>query len=231
MRAAGADGCRKGWVWIARRDGGAIDAGCAGSAAELIASVPRLRVLAIDVPIGLPESGARACDQQARALLGARRSSVFPAPLRGVLGAGSWAEACERGERIDGRRMSRQAWAITPKVREVDELLRARPGLRSRVCEVHPELSFRAWKREPLRHAKKTRAGHAERRALMDARFGADSFPDLRERFRRRDVADDDLLDAFAALWTAERVLRGEARTLPDPPPHDACGLPMRIVY
>ncbi|MFL5635521.1 MAG: DUF429 domain-containing protein, partial [Gemmatimonadaceae bacterium] len=45
------------------------------------------------------------------------------------------------------------------------------------------------------------------------------------------DAADDDILDAFAALWTAERVARGAAITLPHAdPPMDSVGLPMRML-
>jgi predicted RNase H-like nuclease len=36
---------------------------------------------------------------------------------------------------------------------------------------------------------------------------------------------------AFAALWTAERILRGEARSLPPEPSSDSVGLPMRMMY
>ena len=41
----------------------------------------------------------------------------------------------------------------------------------------------------------------------------------------------DDLYDALAALWTAQRIDRGRSGTFPDDPPTDARGLPMRIVY
>lgn len=51
-----------------------------------------------------------------------------------------------------------------------------------------------------------------------------------RIREARRVAADDDLLDAFAALWTAERILRGEARTVPRIPPEDRFGLRMEMV-
>jgi hypothetical protein len=44
------------------------------------------------------------------------------------------------------------------------------------------------------------------------------------------EVADDDILDAFAALWTAERIAPGEAVTLPEVPPRDRHGLPMEMV-
>lgn len=46
----------------------------------------------------------------------------------------------------------------------------------------------------------------------------------------RGQYKNDDLLDAFAALWTAERIYQGKATELPDNPPTDAFGLKMAIV-
>lgn len=40
-------------------------------------------------------------------------------------------------------------------------------------------------------------------------------------------MGTDDILDAFAALWTAERIFRGHARTLPDAVLRDSLGLRM----
>jgi predicted RNase H-like nuclease len=45
-----------------------------------------------------------------------------------------------------------------------------------------------------------------------------------------RGAGEDDLLDAFAALWSAERITRGEHKVLGDGHT-DVTGLPMRIVY
>jgi len=44
-------------------------------------------------------------------------------------------------------------------------------------------------------------------------------------------VAPDDIADAFAALWSAERLLAGTAQRLPEAPVHDSYGLPMHIWY
>ena len=52
-----------------------------------------------------------------------------------------------------------------------------------------------------------------------------------RADYLKKDVADDDILDAFAALWTATRIFEGRARSLPERPPIDAAGLLMRILY
>jgi hypothetical protein len=37
-------------------------------------------------------------------------------------------------------------------------------------------------------------------------------------------------VDAFAVLWTVERIARGRALRLCGEPAHDACGLPMEII-
>jgi predicted RNase H-like nuclease len=231
---AGVDGARSGWICLTRGlAGGSVRARLFASAAALAEQEPLPDVIAWDVPIGLDERAPRACDRLARAALGRPRgASVFPAPLRPVLAARTHAEATHLRRAIDDRGVSIQAFGIYAKVAEVDALLRARRGLRARVYEVHPEVSFQAWNGGlAICASKKTREGRAARLALVAAHFGADAFPLARARWTKAAVADDDVLDAFAALWTAERIARGRARSLPEDPPLDGCGLPMRIVY
>ena len=233
--AAAADGCRGGWIGLSRsRDGEEVRSWLCSSAAELVAALHRLeqtpQVLLIDMPIGLPERGQRRCDQEARQRLGVRRSSIFPAPIRPVLAASDWQEACTIREAIDGKRLSQQSWNITAKVREIDQLLREHPDLRGWLREVHPELSFSVLAGAPLPEPKKTAAGKALRQQLVAAVFGAGAFAAVRQQWRRSAVADDDILDAFAALWSAERLLNGQATVLPPTPEHDATGLVMEIV-
>ena len=43
--------------------------------------------------------------------------------------------------------------------------------------------------------------------------------------YDRKAAGMDDLYDALAALWSAERIARGEARSLPEPGEVDAMGL------
>jgi predicted RNase H-like nuclease len=230
--AAGVDGCRGGWVCVIRSvKGGAPRVQCFSSVVELVSQLPRPVVLTIDVPIGLTDSGSRACDRAARALLGfPRSSSVFPAPVRATLRCETYAGACDAGMRTDGRRLSRQTWAILPKIREVDDVLRRDPHLQSWVREIHPEVSFTAWRGgEPMRHSKATLQGLAERRALVELTYG--SIAPLVAALPRKHAHVDDLLDAFAALWTAERIATGRAGTLPHEPSKDAVGLRMEIVF
>jgi predicted RNase H-like nuclease len=229
----GADGCRSGWLCIfeelpSRKLGSKIF----GTVADLVVAAPDLGLLAIDIPIGLTETGPRECDVAARAMLGPiRRSSVFAAPIRPALHATSYAAACEESFRAQHKKLSRQSWAIYPKIRELDDLLRSRSDLRERIYEVHPEVSFTAWNGASFVESKKKLPGFAARHELVSRYFGEHAYETIRARYPRKEVANDDILDAFAALWTAERIVSGAARTLPADPPVDAAGLPMRMMY
>ncbi len=187
-------------------------------------------LLGLDMPIGLPDCGPRLCDLEARRRLGfPRGSSVFPAPIRSLLGAGSYQEACELRFLADGRKISRQTWAILPKIRSVDTLLRADPELPDKIREVHPEVCFSILAGRPLEHGKKTKQGREERLRLLESVFGDCVHSAIADR-RALGCPLDDLLDAFVACWTAERIYCGQAITLPRDPPRDSTGLRMEIL-
>src|SRR5262249_9015776 len=83
---AGLDGCRAGWLLALRRPG---DRGgprrFVARFAGVIAAPGAPAVIAVDIPIGLPEQaghGGRSADNMVRPFLGARRSSVFSVPSR-----------------------------------------------------------------------------------------------------------------------------------------------------
>lgn len=229
---AGVDGCRAGWLCLSRDGGGPVEARVFSAAAALADATPAT-LIGWDVPIGLTAGDARPCDVLARRLLGRpRAASVFTAPIRPALGAGTQAEATRATRAANGNGVAAQAFGIYAKVAEVDALLRTRPDLRARIIEVHPEVSFRAWNAGvAFTASKKKRDGFSARLALVARHFGDDAFPRVRARWTKSRVADDDVLDAFAALWTAERIAAGVAVSLPVAPPCDAFGLPMRIVY
>jgi predicted RNase H-like nuclease len=135
--------------------------------------------------------------------------------------------------RAEGKGMTRQSWSIVGKVREVDDVLRRAPELQTRVREVHPEVSFWCLAGEPMQHRKRSRPGHEERFELLKPLFGhrlQEVLDEVHDKLMRRDCGDDDLLDAFAALWTAERVAAGTSLTLPRHPALDSAGLRMEIV-
>jgi predicted RNase H-like nuclease len=129
--------------------------------ASLIELLPSTAVIGVDIPIGLPEEGARQCEKEARQLLGwPRMAIVFSAPLRPCLVATTFEQACGIRFRIEEKKMSRQAFGILPKIREVDDVLAAEGSLAPRVIEVHPEVSFLLVNDGvAMRHSKRTAAG------------------------------------------------------------------------
>lgn len=228
---AGVDGCRAGWVVVLLKDRRARphspEVRLFQRWQEILAQTPSPAVLAVDIPIGLldrPRPGGRRCDQEARQLLGRRASCVFSPPARSLFRATSYAQVRSRG-------LSAQAFGILPKVREVDRLMT--PGLQKVVREAHPELAFLHLAGHPMRYNKKTASGRRERLRALKKRFPdvAGPFRQSLKRFRRQDVAPDDLLDAFALAWTALRVARGTAGRVPPYPPRDGRGLRMEIWY
>ena len=190
----------------------------------------RPSVVGVDVPIGLLEQGARDCDVEARHLLGVRRSSVFPAPIRPMLTATSHDEASRIRDRVEQKRVSIQTWAILPKIVEADRLLRADVARSEIVREVHPEVSFFFLNgRKPMTLAKKKAGGRAQRQAVLRRWCGEAIAHALAERVKLGCHADD-IVDAFAVLWTAERIARGAAISIPAVAPLDAYGLRMEMM-
>jgi predicted RNase H-like nuclease len=230
----GIDGCKAGWIAITlETETGDLSHAVFPDGESLFAAMDVPQAIAIDIPIGLPESGARVCDQEARRLLGRPRSrSVFPSPIRPALYAQSRGEADRITRGVDGRGVGAQAWNIYSRIREIDDLLRESPQLRDRVYESHPEVCFWALNGgQPMTCSKHTPEGLEERLRLIHQHFGAGSFHRLRRSYPKTRVSDDDILDAFAVCWTARRILLGEATILPEIPASDTHGLPMRIAY
>jgi predicted RNase H-like nuclease len=227
----GVDGCREGWIAVSRADGGAdFRWRRVATLADLFRDTLLPTVVAVDIPIGLPGRGARLCDGEARACLGPRRCCVFTPPIRPMLAARTHAQASAVRHRIEGKGVSIQAWAIVPKIREADRLLRRHPAFRAIVREVHPEVCFaRLNGGVPLVASKKSETGHRQRVRLLRAWCG-DAITRALAARRALGCAADDIVDAFATLWTAERIHRGHATTLPAEPPCDAHGLRMEIV-
>lgn len=212
----GVDGCPGGWVG-AQVVGAEITWHCGDFASMLALGAA---AIAVDIPIGLPSGGERRrADVEARAELGAQRSSVFFVPPRVVLEAGSQTEATRLSRAAGSVGVSIQTFHVLDKVAEVDALVRGRDD----VIEVHPEVSLRRLCGRPL-PPKRTLAGRLARLEVLRAWLPALELPSpLPGRAK-----PDDCLDALACAWTAQRWTRGQAVTLGGE--LDADGLPMRIV-
>jgi len=229
MTLVGIDGCSDGWVCVVQQES-SFTAFLAPTIAAVLTRIGRCAVVAIDIPIGLTDEGPRTCDLIARKQLGRPRgSSVFPAPVRAALAGRTYAEASEFHQRADGRRLTQQAFGILRKIQEVDALLSSDPTLQQTVREIHPELSFAVWNAgQPMQNRKSRPAGRSERELLIESKW-----PGLRAKLvgqlRGCAYKPDDLNDALAALWTAERIQAGAAQLIPAEPPRDQKGLRMEM--
>lgn len=173
-------------------------------------------LLAIDIPIGLPDPTPRACDRAARRALGRPRgSSVFPAPMRSTVQATSYAEACELNEQSSGRNISRQTFNLLPKIREVDSHIWV--DRQDRIFEAHPEVSFMlmAGSGRGLATKKKTSAGKQQRLELLRTALSDVDLDTVLAGLPNRIAPLDDRLDALACLVTANRIHLGTALRLP----------------
>lgn len=223
----GVDGCSGGWATIRHSEDGALEVRHIATLDEIH---PLPDAIAIDIPIGLTEEGPRECDELARQFIGPRASSVFPAPVRDVLACEDYETANRVSIERQGKGISKQTFAITPRIAEVDAALREDARLRASTYEVHPEVSFTAWFEDEVLYAKKTEEGKELRMKLVESFFGRYAYTFARE-FLPKAVQDDDILDAFAATWTAWRIAANIAESLPSLPPRDSKGLEMAIWF
>ena len=212
-RVLGVDAAGKhGWIGIVIVPGGFVGARH-GSLRDLIDWAEPVAAIGVDIPIGHVPAGRRRADIEARLFVGARRSSVFAAPPAEALTADSYADANAALQANGAPMLSRQAWALVPKMMEAAEVA----AEDDRVHEVHPEVSFCALAGEHLRWSKKSWNGLQRRRRLL-----ADAGIELPDVMTDVDgVGADDVVDAAAVAWSARRIATGAARTLPDPPEED----------
>src|SRR6185295_9957031 len=168
---AGVDGCRTGWVAaFAPAVGGDVRVRIVPRFADVLGAPEAPSVVAVDIPIGLPERagpGGRAAENAVRPLLGARQSSVFSVPSRAALAAEDYADACRIAfaSSEPPRKVSKQLFMLAPKIREVDALLR----------------DYAAFGRARLRGPSRGRVLAAQRRARV-ARAQEGQGPMLRAR-------------------------------------------------
>ncbi len=234
----GVDGCRAGWIAaFVRPRGPEVRLRVVPAFADVLRAPEAPAVIAVDMPIGLPEHnglGGRAAEDAVRPLLGSRQSSVFSVPSRAAIYASDYAAACAIALATSDppRKVSKQLFNIAPKIREIDGQLRGDSAAAARVFEVHPEVAF--WRLnggQALDQPKKVKSKpHPPGLALRRGLLIAGGLPDRSVNASPPAGAGlDDLLDALACAAVARRLHFGEARPYPDPPPRDARGLTMAI--
>ena len=129
-----------------------------------------------------------------------------------------------------GKAISCQAFNILPKINQLDTFLSLHPGIAS-FHEIHPEVSFAHMnssngKPSPILLKKTSPEGAQARVALIEQAFptalhNPEVMQSLQQNLGPRSKqgkprwALNDLYDAFAALWSAHRIMTHSAEVLP----------------
>ena len=226
MRVAGVDGYRGGWVivWIDEGDTNEFDTLPTFDAALSLGA----HVLCVDMPIGLPERGYRACDLHARARLKAGRSRVFLGARRPLLDFINDFDAANIWGKATGAGVSRQLHAILPKIAEVDACMT--PKRQKSVRECHPELVFHRLSGGEHLPSKKSAEGLRLRRELIRG-GGFAQIDDWLGSLPGSGVKADDLLDACACALAAKRISFGAGQKVECAAETDSKNLAMEIWF
>jgi len=236
MNYIGADGCKDGWFCVSLGESKVWSYRVISDTQTLGEYFTHANNALIDIPIGLLDSGTdeRHCDTQARKILKQpRASSVFPAPARQSLQATDYQNALVVNRESTGRGLSKQTWAIVPKIREIDNLLLSRLDLQGIVRECHPELCFWALNgKSAMQYNKKKKEGKQERLIVLERYFTQcyELFEQASSEFLRRQVAHDDIIDAMVCAVTAKYGYNNYA-IVPAMPAKDTNDLPMEMVF
>ncbi|MEO1207324.1 MAG: DUF429 domain-containing protein [Pseudomonadota bacterium] len=243
----GVDGCPAGWLAVyvpVSINGCEVDARFADAELRLLptfqdvlSAFARMSCVAVDIPIGLPDAvgpGGRGCDVAARKVLGARQSAIFSMPSRDAVMCDDYRAACQVALETSAppRKISKQAFHLFPKIREVDALMSA--NRQDCVVECHPEVAF--WNlngQVALETPKKVKSrpnpdGIAFRRMLLKSVGYTDDFL-AGPGCAKSKAGEDDLLDACVNAWSASRIAAGHGIRFPDAPMTDRKGLRMEI--
>jgi predicted RNase H-like nuclease len=238
MTVAGVDGCRAGWICVFFIDDPSnASVTIFPDFENLVSAFSDNTIIAVDMPIGLPEKIGRAGrgpEKLVRPHLGERQSSVFSIPARAAVYCDDYTKACRIAQATSEppRKVSKQAFHLFPKIRQIDHFLRKEVPSRDRIIESHPEFAFWALNgNQPMHMPKKVKsrinsAGIEERKSLL---FQCGFTKTVLEAPLAGGAGDDDLLDACAVSLIAKRRAEGIARPWPDPPGEDAHGLPVAI--
>jgi predicted RNase H-like nuclease len=232
----GVDGCKAGWFFVAIGPNTAQEIGIVETIEKLWQTYSEAKWILIDIPIGLPsnKTKTRPCDKAARQVLSPKRHhSIFSPPCREALSADSYLDACSINREVCGRKISKQVWHISRKIKEVDDLMSTCPAARNKLKETHPEVCFWALAgKQPMKHYKKHPRGEAERLAVLKSHFSPSPIVvrTALDRYLRKQLARDDIHDALINAVTATRLDR-MMKTLPSEPTKDVLGLPMQMVY
>ena len=204
----GMDGCSAGWFTTKIADKQSLIFNIIEDLNDDYLKKSNLSHIGIDIPLYLSKTGKRRAEIEARFLLKKRACTIFSPPTFNVLRAKNYIDACEINFKECGNRISKQSWNLFPKIKEAQKFLENNLICQVGIFEVHPELSFMAMNdMKVIEFGKKTNDGFKMRYLLLKKFFPKFNFEEVRAKFKKKDVADDDILDAVAVLWSTQKII------------------------
>ena len=224
----GADGCKGGWIVAIL--GNDLQIERLSSIDEILETYPDYSAFLIDMVIGLRNSVEQLRpDDIARKELKPRGSTLFPVPSRDAVYKETYEEQKKANIKTLGKSLSKQASAIIPKIREVDEFMSAHPEFKNRIDESHPELAFARLNGSVLLTRKKDVAGIDERLKVIKRYIPGIRIPDLYVKAKELRCNVDDIADAICLAVTAKLKSEGLCEAFPESPEMDNNGLYMKL--
>ncbi|KAA3632584.1 MAG: DUF429 domain-containing protein [Bacteroidetes bacterium] len=234
MVLAGIDGCKKGWLMV-KHEQGKYNYGVYENIDDLATDNPDLKRSFIDIPIGLSSKGfMRTIDGVIRKELPGRSSTVFNPPCREALQFENYEQAKKENIRIEGKGISKQAFFISTKIKEVDDFL-LQNNLEFEVFESHPELCFKYLNpaKEVLLTRKSTSEGAEERMAILKQydRNILSLYQQILDNTKRSNVKKDDILDAICLCIANRLSEKNNYSLLKDKNSVDLSGIEIKIAF
>lgn len=200
----GVDACPAGWLATEIADAG-IQTKTFENFGEVVETFSDAGCIFVDIPVGLPQTDRRRCDEEASDLLGCRGNSVFYPPCQSAIELSDHEEASQEQRAKIGHGLSQQAHNIGPKIRQVAAAVGDKyDGL---VRESHPELCFAALNGQPIAYSKSSDWGRGLRMKLLcdELDTAREHYRDVRDRYFLKDVGRDDILDSMVLAVAARR--------------------------
>jgi predicted RNase H-like nuclease len=233
----GIDGCKGGYVAVNITEYG-FNVEVFKSIKEICLKYSDSNCIMIDMPIGLPETeNDIRPDGYARKILSSRASCVFNDPCRQAVYEEDYSKANKINKKVLGKGLSKQSFAISKKIRDLDEFLCTALEWKNKLIESHPEvcftmLNFNGVFSAPIYENKKTPEGMEKRLKVLSKYYDkTDEIKELIYSNPGLKAFKDDIIDALCLAVTGRIGFKNGFKTIPEMPMKDSRGILMQMVY
>lgn len=199
QKVIGVDGCKGGWL-ACSLSGNQAKVEIFNNWSQLMHKHQDSSRILVDIPLGLSDKYfKRTVDRTLRSALHERKSSVFTPPCRAAVYAHSYEKALEKNRAVTGKGISKQAYFLSPKIRELDDYLGKKIHQWPHCYESHPELNFQLLNgNKALENNKKINEGRSERWEIINHHHPklAKAIQSEWTTYPKSFWQEDDLLDA-----------------------------------